>query len=403
MRRFSKDRRGSLALNFAIMLPLFVIVVGSAVDFARSYTVREQLQNAVDAATLAATRMLALEPETQTAELMELVQAHLDASEVARDQLLTCDAPQMTVDRVEVITTVTIDCTLQTIFPLGFGEFEFQRQATSDFDFDQLEVAFMIDVSGSMRGNKLRDLKAAVRTAMDIFLNESRSDVRIAFAPYSTALNAGDFAVDAAGDPREWTTNAGVDRDSGDCVSERRGDNAFTDAPPSVELLGRPRIKDNWDCNTSSIVPLTSDIDVLDDAVETWYADGRTAGQLGIAWAWYLVSPDWATFWAPVGSAPRPTETTRRAVIIMTDGMFNERYVSQNGNSTTQSARLCENMKTEGVLVFSVGFQAPSGVQGTLRDCATIPTYYFNSSTGAQLENAYRSIAEELVSHTLTR
>ncbi|MEL6977131.1 MAG: TadE/TadG family type IV pilus assembly protein [Pseudomonadota bacterium] len=385
MSRFAKDKSGAISLNFVIMLPLFIIALGGAIDFTRAYSVREQTQNMVDAATLAATRMLALTPSSTDADIREIVEAHIDSADITAQPRLACSDPLIDADRVEVAVSVTIDCSMQTIFPISVSAFDFTNTATSDFEFDELDVAFMLDVSGSMGGSKIVALRNAVDTALDIFLNQSQSDVRIAFAPYSTALNAGSFAEEATG---VAATN--------NCVTSRNGAERYTDAPPSTRKLERQA---TW-CNPSTIVPLTDDRPTLDAAVQGLSTGGWTAGHLGIAWAWYMVSPRWEAFWPPL-NAPRSGPNTRRAVIIMTDGIFNRNYGGPS--SRVQARRVCDQMRAAGMLVFSVGFKVPNSEKKTLRDCATLPTYFFDSKNATQLENAYRSIAEELVSHNLTQ
>jgi hypothetical protein len=78
-------------------------------------------------------------------------------------------------------------------------------------------------------------------------------------------------------------------------------------------------------------------------------AGGMTAGHLGIAWAWYLLSPEWDRVW-PSDSAPRAYNDPdhMRVAIIMSDGEFNTSYESANGGSEAQARELCDNMKAKG-------------------------------------------------------
>lgn len=54
MRAFSADRRGSVAVVFALSSVVLVAATGAAVDYSSAYSVRTALQDALDAATLAA-------------------------------------------------------------------------------------------------------------------------------------------------------------------------------------------------------------------------------------------------------------------------------------------------------------------------------------------------------------
>lgn len=58
--RLKSDRRGSIALLFAGMLPIIVLIVGGAIDFGQAVNQRNRLQAAIDKAALAAARELGL-------------------------------------------------------------------------------------------------------------------------------------------------------------------------------------------------------------------------------------------------------------------------------------------------------------------------------------------------------
>lgn len=58
--RIVHDRRGGVALVFALVLPVLLLVVGSGIDFAQATMQRQRLQDIVDNAALAAARELGL-------------------------------------------------------------------------------------------------------------------------------------------------------------------------------------------------------------------------------------------------------------------------------------------------------------------------------------------------------
>jgi hypothetical protein len=87
----------------------------------------------------------------------------------------------------------------------------------------------------------------------------------------------------------------------------------------------------------------------------------------------------------------------------MTDGVFNTHYISANGNSTAQALNVCDEMKSKGVIVYSVAFQAPSSAETLLRDCATSGDTYFNASSGEELRTAFKAVAADLNNLRLTQ
>ena len=55
-RRFARSSRGNVAMIFALTMPVLVMITMGGVDIHRASTVRVNLQDALDAATLAAAR-----------------------------------------------------------------------------------------------------------------------------------------------------------------------------------------------------------------------------------------------------------------------------------------------------------------------------------------------------------
>lgn len=152
-------------------------------------------------------------------------------------------------------------------------------------------------------------------------------------------------------------------------------------------------------------VPLTNNRSTLVNFINSMTADGGTAGHLGIAWGWYLISPEWDAIW-PTASAPHPydEEDTAKALIIMTDGEFNATHPNETLSSTEMAARYCDRIKADtNVVVFTVGFEVPGGV-ATVRDtgktivqyCATRPEFAFDADNAQQLNDAYSQIATSI-------
>ena len=121
-----------------------------------------------------------------------------------------------------------------------------------------------------------------------------------------------------------------------------------------------------------------------------------TAGHQGIGWGWYIMSPNWSSVW-PASANPLPygDDRKKKALIIMTDGEFNQEH---NGiGSATQARRLCDNIRAEEVIVYTVAFELNNAsAEATLKDCADLPTRFFKADSPAELIEAYQRIASEL-------
>lgn len=139
--------------------------------------------------------------------------------------------------------------------------------------------------------------------------------------------------------------------------------------------------------------------------VQSLTANGGTAGHIGLAWGWYLLSPNWSSIW-PEASVPLAynTKQNMKALILMMDGDFNTNHPTAAKSSFRQAQDLCDTMKAplSKIQVYTVGLQMPTSVQKTadgrtiLEYCATRPAYAFNASNGEELTAAYRSIARSI-------
>lgn len=396
---WKSDTSGNVIMLFSLVLIPILLVAAFAVDNSRQISADRHLQAAIDAASLAGAR--ALEDATKTdAEIQSIAtNAFLANLETTHDDV-ACTNADITIDRNLGTVNVASDCTVNTMFgqSLSPETMSVATAATAQANVTKLDLALMLDVSGSMGGQKLIDLKTAAINAANELVTEHTGDrVRVSFVSYATSVNAGAYGNPALGRP--------VDDDSdGDglgkvCVSERVGSAAWNDDVPEI---GKWVGDDASSCPNSSLLPLTHDLDLFETEINKLTASGWTAGHLGIAWSWYLIAPDWDDIWPNASKPLGYTEPhTIKAVILMTDGQFNTAYEGSHGNSNQQARKMCDKMRDEGVLVYSVAFQAPTAAKNTLKDCAGGEERFFDAGNGQELLDAYAVIASQLSALTL--
>ena len=273
-----------------------------------------------------------------------------------------------------------------------------------------VEVSLMLDTTGSMGGSKMVDLKAAASDLVDIVIWDDQSSYtsRVALAPFSRYVNVGTTYFNTV---TGQTASGNVHQRT--CVKERSTSDRYTDAAPGSGNYFN-RYTGSGTCQpTSTIMPLSSDKVALKAHINAMPTTGMTAGHLGTAWAWYLVSPNWSSVW-PAASAPKPySMITQNAdpnsnaqpgdadfkpklhkiTVLMTDGSYNKQY--SGSSSTVQARAICDEIKAKGVTVYTVGFQISvnSEPDVTMQQCATSPTHYYNASSGEALKQAFRDIA----------
>lgn len=216
------------------------------------------------------------------------------------------------------------------------------------------------------------------------------------------------------------------------CVSERIGGEAYTDAASSSAPVGRryydPSKGASERCPAAPVVPLSTSKTTLKGAIDKLVDNGGTAGQIGLAWGWYMVSPTFGGMFDQASrGAPYDTPQTLKVVILMTDGAFNTPYckgvVAQNagpnsggsnikincdatnGDPFAQAKELCTNMKKKGIIVYTVGFNVGSepGVADLMRNCASAPANYYLPNGGTELKVAFRAIGQDINSLRISK
>lgn len=158
-------------------------------------------------------------------------------------------------------------------------------------------------------------------------------------------------------------------------------------------------------CPRQSIIPLTSEEEVLTDAAENMTASGATLGNFGMAWGWRVISPE-EPF---IEGSEYDDQQWDKVVLIMTDGVntmsnvysaygkSNEHNIDAN-DLDDRFSDTCDNMKAAGILLYSVTFDdgVDNDTKDLFRSCATTPANYHDAPTQNDLEDVFEQIAREL-------
>lgn len=606
-RRMADDARGNVAMLFGLSLPVLILMTVGGVDIHRASTVRVNLQDALDAATLAAARS----PYTANTDLQRVGLTALRANLAAYPEITLREADTSFVlnsdDVVIASSKVDVKTLVANIFLPPYGKFmddylPVGAHSEVDRSSRNIEVALALDVSGSMNGQKLQDLKDAAKDLVDLIVQPVQTPYysKVALVPWSYSVNPGSYLTSVRGsvtgstaitgavinltgtqrtitaatkarpvvitsnghgfanndvvwisgvsgmtqlnnkpyvvknkttntfelyamdgvtrvDGRTYSTHSGntgrvqkcqnndcsititsanhglanndyvyitgvggmtqindqthlvgnrttntftidlvaaslspytsgglswcaqpgctyyafenADQDLAthrisSCVTERTGAQAYTDAAPGGARVGRNYPDINGNCLGSTIQPLSTSISGIKANIDALAVSGSTAGQIGIAWGWYMVSPNFGSLWPSSAGAAYNTAETLKAVIIMTDGEFNAPYCGgviargynassaasnncdpDNGDPYTQSRALCDAMKAQGIMVYTVGFQINAGgaSEDLLAYCATTSSGFYNAGSGAELSEAFNAIGRDITQLRISR
>lgn len=485
---FSRDEKGSVAIIFALTSFIVIALIGGAVDYGRALTARDQIQNAVDASVLAAARVWQTENDLAMAEAKGL-----EFYEKNKPQNVTSAVSGFTSDIVRNAIVMEASADVPAPF-LTAAVGTYMRQSVEFKNFTvyarseallavggnsetNLEISMMLDITGSMSGQKIEDLKDAAKDLIDIVVWDDQSEYtsKVALVPFANAVQ---FSSEALVDQLRGETKATYCRSSSSpctgvgsgntkwswgrpakyyeftdndgkkdkrqvsswCVTERTGAHKYTDQAPDSDaakvgpLYGSTSAnscggmhRDSSDIERNTVQPLSSDKVLLKRRIEKLKEDGSTAGQIGTAWAWYMLSPNWGSLW-PVASRPKPyfTEKTQKIAILMTDGVYNTAHCNgvlakdsgygadgdqincnaTNAISDTQADQLCTAMKTNtGITVYTVGFALGGNNTAitTLRNCASDTSKFYEAEDGDALRMAFRDIALQIAKLRLSQ
>lgn len=215
LRRLARARDGGVALVFGLALPPLMMMTVAGVDLHRAATVRSSLQDALDAAALAAARSR----YTDAAGVQRIGMASLRANMqnftgVTLDESATSFT--LTPERVVIaVARANVDAIIADILLPPYGQVlddELPVTASSEVmrSNNRVEVALVLDNTGSMAGTKLANTKTAAIDLIDrLAAADGRSvepdAVRISLVPFSFTVRV---PTDDGQQPT-WMTNSG--------------------------------------------------------------------------------------------------------------------------------------------------------------------------------------------------
>ncbi|MDX2259559.1 MAG: pilus assembly protein [Hyphomicrobiaceae bacterium] len=413
--RFAGNRDGGVAVLFGLMVVALLTTMGVAVDFSRILHTKARLVAAADAASLAAGRAL-LDGRLSDADIIALAQSYFTENVGATGpDFGTVAIPTVGINRttgeVRIDVAATVPMTLMQL--AGFDQVAVPVASSTKFEEQDVELSLALDVTGSMDApGKMDALKDATKDLIDIMLPDggTTNDVRVALAPYSSGVNAGSYVRAATGQSTHT------------CTFEREGADQTSDAAPAMgnylKVRGDAGIWSSATCPTATVTPLSDDKAALKSAVDGYRPTGSTAGHLGAQWASYLISPNWSgVFGAASAPAPFYDDKTVKAVVLMSDGLFNTVGGRNYGDNSTQARQsqamavaVCDALRAKSVMVFTVGFRLDdiasatnrNAAAATLADCAGSSERYFDARDAAELRAAFQQIANQLNNLRLT-
>lgn len=184
LRQFGRDTSGTISIFTMTLMVLMIGIGGLALDTMRLEQQRVSVQNALDRCTLmAASLKQTLDPKTVVYDCMD--------KEGLKSRMVNVLNTTLTNRRIITSTATTA---LDSLFPnaAGIAVMNFNTTSKAEHRIGKIEISLALDVSGSMAGTRLTDLKTAAKNFVTTVLkDDTEKRVSISIVPYNGQVNLG--------------------------------------------------------------------------------------------------------------------------------------------------------------------------------------------------------------------
>lgn len=187
---FGRDEAGSIGLFFAITCMVVMLIVAIAVDYGRAEHEQLRMQHAADAAALAASHRLgrADQDVSGTDAAIRFFKANTDNRTGESIESVLLDSGR---GEVKVYAGGTVVSSL--LNAIGITSLDVRVASKVVKGDGMVEVALVLDNSGSMSGQPIIDLTTAAQNLVGVVFTgaEQSERVKVAVVPFSGAVNIG--------------------------------------------------------------------------------------------------------------------------------------------------------------------------------------------------------------------
>ncbi len=437
--RFSTAQRGTTAILFGIMVIPLLALSGAVVDYGRMVKTKSQLATTLDGAVLAAMKEYALDNTVDYKVVIEeFVKKNLAQEDKSYHGLaLTVTVPDIT-ESGEMKAMVATDVATNFLSLIGFNVFNVSVMSAAMAGGKNLEVALVLDNTGSMRGTKIDALKSSSTNLINILMPDSgNSNVKIALVPFAEYVNIGmDMRAESGLDVPDDYMSGGIEFKWYGCMGSRglalsAMDADYSTPVPGVMMFDQFDISYNTAapfesgrCPSAAIIDLTDDKATITSGIDDMTAKGWTYIPTGLSWGWRVLSNE-----APFTSGVAYDDPdVIKAIVLMTDGentrarqkwtnvasannsgeVWGHSWHVEDGAEAQANplmAQTCNNIKAKNIMVFTIAFDVASGstVENLLKACAGNGGKFFDASNEEQLNEAFKQIGLSLLNLRLSR
>ncbi len=371
VQKLLKCRNGNFAITTAFVMPVLLMGIGIAVDLTTLTRTREQLQNAVDSAALAATS--AMVNSGMTADNAKKLAASMLRGQMSATtstgESVNIEAPTVTITETspsvnskiytaEVVANydvplsgfqVLLGYTASRISAVGSAQSEIEKK-------NPISMYLVLDRSGSMQW--VTTVVDTTQTACNNYYEANWPNPTYQNPCYVKKIDSLKTAVKVLADQL----------DSNDPTKEyvRMGAVSYNTAIQTPQALA-------WG---------TTDVRTYVNALT---ASGGTNAAPGMQTAYQSLNASSEN----QAHMQKNGGTPSKFILLMTDG------ANDNTNNDATTLSWCTTAKNAGMKIYTVAFVAPDRGKALLASCSSGTEYYFEASNVAQLISAFQSIGQK--------
>ncbi|MEB8387438.1 pilus assembly protein TadG-related protein [Rhodobacteraceae bacterium KMM 6894] len=297
---FYREEDGAVVALTLFVLLLMLVAGGIATDFMRHEMERAKLQNTLDTATLAAAGApFGSTPKDIVEDYFAKAKMSSYLNEIKdTDVIATTNSTSITASADKTIDTYLMKLS-------GVKQLSMHAVSTAERRVPHLEVAMVLDVSGSMGSNsKLTNLKTAAKQFVTTILSGSKpGEAVLSVVPFSWDVTPGTDIFDAL--------NVDTRQNYSTCLEFDADDYTSAAIDPSVQQtqmiytsmydngFGTSKLNSTYrTCYTeeyNEILAYQISETRLHAKINSLQANGNTSGHMGMKWGAALLDPKFST------------------------------------------------------------------------------------------------------------
>jgi Flp pilus assembly protein TadG len=428
--RFRRQKRGNVAVTFAIALIPLLAFVGAAIDYSRANKMKVELQAALDSTALMVSKNAAslngnLESTAKTYFL-----AMFTDPKAANIQF---SAKYSTSGGSNVEVDGSADMPTDIMSIVGIPKITVSGSATARWGSTRLRVALVLDNTGSMAdAGKMSALKTATKNLLTQLQNAATTadDVYVSIVPFNKDVNIGSGNYNWSG--IDWTAWNSANRTCkgfmwgnycwgtwvtdhttwNGCVTDRGNSSAPGSTPGYDQKVDAPDSNNSatlfpaeqYDQCPLAIMGLDNNWSAMNTRVNNMQPAGSTNQPIGLVWGWQTLAGGGPFTVPPIDSS----YTYKQVIILLSDGLNTQDRWYGNGydHSTPVDNRMyqtgntsgtCNNIKAAGIDIYAIQVNTGGDPTSTLlQNCASTSDKFFLLTSADQIVTTFQKIGTDL-------